>query len=224
MPSAPRTKPPQPPQVGGAGDDHRAGAVAEEHGGPAVVVVGEARQRLGAADEHDARSAGLDQRGGLVQRVEEAGARGVDVDRRGAVGADARATSGARPGVTRSGVIVETMTWSTSAAVAPGVRQRAAQAWAASGASGSSGGEVAALADARAPHDPLVRRVEPRRELGVGDDALGQRRADAEEPACRPRRRAGVRRGARAAAGAPPGRSPGRLDVAEAITRPPASA
>src|SRR3954447_16000492 len=59
-----------------AGDDHCAGAVAEEHRGAAVVVVGDARQRLGAADEHDARAAGLDLRGGLVEGVDEAGAGG----------------------------------------------------------------------------------------------------------------------------------------------------
>ena len=65
-----------------AADDDRAGAVAEEHRGAAVVVVGDAAQRLGAADDHELGAAGLDQRGGLVERVEEARARGVDVDRR----------------------------------------------------------------------------------------------------------------------------------------------
>ena len=85
VPSAPRTKPlPQPRAWWLAGDDDRAGAVAEEDRGPAVVVVREARQRLGAADEHDARASGLDERGGLVERVDEPGAGGVDVDRGGA--------------------------------------------------------------------------------------------------------------------------------------------
>ena len=42
------------------GDDDGAGAVAEEHGGGAVLVVGQAAQRLGAEDEHDAGAAGLD--------------------------------------------------------------------------------------------------------------------------------------------------------------------
>src|SRR4051794_9078065 len=63
-----------------ARDDHRAGAVAEQHGRAAVVVVGDARERLRAADEHDAGAAGLDLRGRLVERVDEAGAGGVDVD------------------------------------------------------------------------------------------------------------------------------------------------
>ena len=71
-----------------ARDDHGAGAVAEEHGRRAVVVVGDAAERLGAAHEHDRRAAGLDERGGLIEAVEEAGAGSVEVDRRGALGAD----------------------------------------------------------------------------------------------------------------------------------------
>src|SRR3954454_11510969 len=43
-----------------AGDDHRARAVAEQHGRAAIVVVGDARERLGAANEDNARAAGLD--------------------------------------------------------------------------------------------------------------------------------------------------------------------
>ena len=48
--------------------DHGAGAVAEEHGRRAVVMVGDAAERLGAAHEHDRRATGLDERGGLVER------------------------------------------------------------------------------------------------------------------------------------------------------------
>ena len=40
-----------------ARDDHGAGAVAEQHGRRAVVVVGDATERLGAAHEHDRRAA-----------------------------------------------------------------------------------------------------------------------------------------------------------------------
>jgi hypothetical protein len=49
------------------------------------------------------------------------------------------ATSGASPGVTRSAVMVDTMTWSTSAASRPASASAAAQASAARPASGSSG-------------------------------------------------------------------------------------
>ena len=90
-----------------AGDDDRARAVTEEHGRPAVGGVGDPRQRLGAADEDEPRAPALDQRGGLVERVEKAGAGGVDVDRRRRRRRRcASATSGASPGVSRSGVIV----------------------------------------------------------------------------------------------------------------------
>ena len=90
MPSACSSKRAAAALVVAAGDDHGAGAVAEQDRGPAVVVVGEARQRLGAAHEHDARAAALDQRGGVVEREEEAGAGGVDVDGGGVVRADAQ--------------------------------------------------------------------------------------------------------------------------------------
>ena len=122
------------------GDDDGAGAVAEEHGGAAVAVVGEARQRLGAAHQHDTRAAALDQRGRLVQGVEEAGAGGVEVAGGGVARADAQAPHRGRgPGVTRSGVIVETMTWSTSAASRPASASAATHASAARAASGSPG-------------------------------------------------------------------------------------
>jgi hypothetical protein len=60
-------------------------------------VVGDARERFGAADEHDAGTAGLDERGGLVERVDESRAGGVDVDRRCARGAERSATRARRP-------------------------------------------------------------------------------------------------------------------------------
>ena len=88
----------------------------------AVLVVGDPRERLGAADEDVAGAAALDQRGGVVEPVEEAGAGGVEVDDAGVRGADPGARrAGARPGVSRSGVIVAMITWSTSGAVDAGV-------------------------------------------------------------------------------------------------------
>src|SRR3954465_11269956 len=94
------------------------------------------------------------------------------------------ATYGATPGVTRSGVIVETMIWSTSSAVRPASSSASARARVASsarGGRGRAGREDAGLADAGAAHDPLVARVEPRHDLVVRDHALGQRGADAED-------------------------------------------
>src|SRR3954451_2597300 len=57
-----------------AGDDHGAAAVAEEHGRRAVLVVDHAAEGLGPAHEDDRRAAGLDEGGGLIEAVEEAGA------------------------------------------------------------------------------------------------------------------------------------------------------
>ena len=164
-----------------AGDDHGAGAVAEEHGRRAVVVVDDAAERLGAAHEHDRRAAGLDERGGLVEAVEEAGAGGVEVDRRGALGADDAGDLGRearRDAVGREGRDDDVV---DLGAGAPGVVEREQ-----AGARRQVGErlvalEVAALADAGAAHDPLVVGVQALLEVAVGDDVVGQRGADAED-------------------------------------------
>ena len=70
-------------------DQHRAGAVAEEHRGRAILVVGDPRERLGAADEDLLGAAALDQRRRLLEPVEEAAARRVDVENAGPLGTDA---------------------------------------------------------------------------------------------------------------------------------------
>src|SRR4051794_16786093 len=164
-----------------AGDDHRARAVAEQHGRAAIVVVGDARERLGAANEDNARAAGLDLGGGLVERVDEAGAGGVDVDgaralgpelkrdvrrdaRRHAVGRDRRDDDLVDLVRRAAGVLAR-----LRARTGRKVRQRLA------------GGEDAALADAGAADDPLVARVEAGDDLLVADHALGQSSADAED-------------------------------------------
>ena len=104
-----------------------------------------------------------------------------------------RATSGARPGVTRSGVKVETMTWSTSAPVRPASSSASRQARVGQVGERLVALEVAALADAGAAHDPLVVGVQALLEVVVGDDVAR---------AARRRCRRG-RRSCRAGAGAP---------------------
>src|SRR3954468_2906399 len=164
-----------------ARDDHRAGAVAEEHRRPAVVVVGDARERLGAADEHDARAAGLDLGGGLVERVDEAGAGGVDVDGARALGpererdvrGDARRHAVGRD--RRDDDLVYLVRR------AAGVVERGGAGAGRKLGERLVGGDDVALADAGAAHDPLVGRVEALDDLGVADHALGQRGADAED-------------------------------------------
>ncbi len=183
------------------GHDDGAGAVAEEHGGAAVAVVGQARQRLGAADQHDARAAALDQRGRLVQGVEEAGAGGVEVAGAPAppapiaqrhIGREAR-----RDAVRRDRGDDDVVDLGRGRARRRPAPRRTPRPPAA--ASGSPAAQVAALADARAPHDPVVGRVEALLEVGVGDALLGQGGPDAEEAGRHPARRAAQARGGRAA-------------------------
>ena len=69
-------------------EDHRAGAVAEEHAGGAVGEVEDAREGLGADHHHPPRPAGADQRVGLGEREDEAGADRLDVEGEAAAHAD----------------------------------------------------------------------------------------------------------------------------------------
>ena len=213
-----------------ARDDHGAGAVAEEHGRRAIVMVDDAAERLGAAHEHDRRAAGLDERGGLVEAVEEAGAGRVEVDRRGALGADDARDLGRqarRHAVGREGRDDDVV---DLGAGAPGVvegqqagaRRQVGQRLVAL--------EVTALADAGAAHDPLVvrrSRMPVRRTI---HSSLVSRRCSRSAlvmtcsgsaapmpkmPAVMPRRRVGVRRRAMAGVGV-------CSAVAAMLTRPPA--
>ena len=77
--------------------------------------------------------------------------------------------------------------------VAPGVGQRGDARLGRQGGERLAGEQVAAFADARAPHDPGVGRVEALLEVGVGDALLGQGGPDAEEAGRHPARRAAQR-------------------------------
>ena len=157
--SPPRRSAPTPSSRLAAGDDDGAGAVAEQHGGAAVVVVGDAAtapRRRRPARRRRGRSRPARRPGRAP--YEEAGAGGVEVDRARRRSAPMQpATSGARPGVTRSGVIVETMIWSTSVGVAarrrPARRRRPRRPAAPAARPPSSQRRVA---DAGAPDDPVV--------------------------------------------------------------------
>src|SRR5215207_10109342 len=164
-----------------AGDDHGADAVAEEHGGGAVGVVDDAREGLGGADQHDARAAALHERRGMVERVEETGARGAQVDRRRARRAqrtgDLRREAGGHAvggdGRDEDDVDLVGRAAGVGERVGAGLRGQRGEQLALA--------QAAALADARAADDPLVARVEHLLEVAVGDDALRQGRADAED-------------------------------------------
>ena len=123
-------------------------------------------------------------------------------------------------------MIVETITWSTSAAARAGVVERAPARLGGELGERLAVVEDAPLADAGAAHDPLVGRVEALDELGVGDDALGERGADAEDPGLQAAAALGAAGGGRRVrAGAAVAGRPvvPECDVA-AIRRPPACA
>ena len=161
-------------------EDHRPGAVAEEHAGGAVLEVEDAREGLGADHHHPAGEAGAEEGVGLGEGEDEAGAdrldvegeaarhadRGLHLDRgrgKGLVGGRRRQDDRVDVGAAQAGV------GEGGAGGGDGeVRGRLAL-----------GGEVAAL-DAGARPDPFVGGVEGPGELGVLDDALGQVVAAAE--------------------------------------------
>ena len=78
-PSEPRSKASSWLSASLASTHHRAGAVAEEDGGVAVLLVGEPAHGLGA-DEQDPVEAHGDERVGVHQPVDEARAGGVEVE------------------------------------------------------------------------------------------------------------------------------------------------
>jgi hypothetical protein len=80
---------PDPPGLGlGGRDDGGAGAVGEQRRGIAIGHVEEARQEVGAHHERMSCTAGLDLPARHRQCRQPPGARGADVERAGAVGAD----------------------------------------------------------------------------------------------------------------------------------------
>ena len=89
-PSAPMSKPRKPVVVSGSPAVTSAppAASAEQDAGGAVGRVGDARQHLGPHDEHRAGDAALDHRDRLRQAVDEARARGRQVERGGVARAD----------------------------------------------------------------------------------------------------------------------------------------
>ncbi len=67
------------------GQHHRAGAVAKEHAGAAIVEVEDAREDLGTDDQRAPGRAGADHRVGNGQRIDEARAHRLHVEGRAAV-------------------------------------------------------------------------------------------------------------------------------------------
>ncbi len=145
--------------------DHGGDAVAKQHGDVAVVPVHEGRDALAAHDEDRLHDAGADHRGGGREAVKEARAGRVDVHRAAAVGADALLQA---RGLVRALVVMR------GRAEDDEVEILCRHAGAGHGAARRDLGHVAerdfgdaALADAGARGDPLVRRIQEGRDVGV---------------------------------------------------------
>ena len=156
LPSACRSLARMPGVVAGL-EHHRAGAVAEQHAGGAVVEIEDARKHFGADHQRLAGAAGADHRVGHGQRIDEAAADRLHVEGRRSRRCPACAAGcAAVDGNTMSGVEVATMIRSMSAALRPA----ASSAWRAASSARSllvdvGRGEMA-RADAGALDDPLV--------------------------------------------------------------------
>ena len=163
-------------------------------GGALVVGVGEAREDLGADDQHDVGAARLDLGGAGRERGEEAACRRRRCRRRRRRCRARRRRRGRRSASARPGVIVATRTRSTSAALRPASLERAPGGGDREVARALVVGGVAALADAGAARDPLRVDADALGDRAVGHDAVGQLVAEADD--------AGGARAARGAGGA----------------------
>ena len=154
---------------------HRAGAVAEQRAARLPVVgVGEAREDLGADHQHAVGAAGLDLAGGELQRGEEAGAGGADVEGAGALGAERVGDHGRGVRDESSGLIVATSTRSTSSGSTPAsASARLAANDRQVGQALVVGAARRRVVDAGALHDPLVVDADARGDRRVGDDSVG---------------------------------------------------
>src|SRR5450830_2129599 len=169
--------------VGGL-HEHGASAVAEEHAGAAVLPVDHLAEHLGADNEDVLVDVGRDEGRGDGEAVDEAGAAGLHVEGAGLGGADLVGDDRRRG---RRDVVGRDRGDDDQVELGRVERPRV------EAAAGGDLAEVArrlvhsrdaALADAGAREDPLVRRVEELRDLVVGQHAL--RHVDAERRDARP--------------------------------------
>ena len=154
---------------------HRAGAIAEQHAGAAVLPIEDARERLGTDHDGALELAGLDEVVGDRQGVDEARADGCDVEGRALDDAEAE------PGFARQlrGKFGLALQWRRRRdRCRRGSMPALMRAWRAaacprSEVSSPSAGNVALL-DARALLDPLVASIDHAREVGVGQTRFGR--------------------------------------------------
>ena len=155
-------------------EHHRAGAVAEQHAGAAIVPVQHPGQGLGADHQRGLRRTGADELVGDGQRVDEAGAGRVDVEGRAAGGAQLvlqQAGRGREDQVRRGGAEHDQVEVSGADA---GRFHRAHRGVVGEVRGGLALGGDVALADAGAGDDPLVAGVHELGQVGVGQHLLRQ--------------------------------------------------
>ena len=160
-------------------EHHCAGAIAEQHAGGAILPVEDARERF-RADHHGALELpGLEEIVGNGQRVDEARAHGLHVER-GALG-DAEALL--NPHGSRGERAVGRCRGADDEIDVDGIDAGAHQRLLGGGDAEIGRQFVVAgdvpLTDASALDDPLVAGVDDLRQVVVGHDALGQMGADA---------------------------------------------
>ena len=148
--------------------------VTEQHGGGAVGPVHDGRELLRGDDEHLLCLLGRDESFRDIERVQEAGARGLNIEGGGVLGAEQRLQvtrlRGEQP-VGRAGRHHESIDIGRREA---GLLEHLLRRGLAHAGVGLVGPGHPALADAGALPDPLIRRVEDLRELVVGHHALGR--------------------------------------------------
>src|SRR5690606_15441490 len=153
-------------------------AVAEQDAGVAVLVVEDPAQHLGTDDEHVARRAGGDELRADLHAVEEPAARRRYVEPAGVHRADVRAdpARGRRErlvaGHRAAQYEVDVLAGET------GILQRGARGAHADGAARLVGRRNPAFRDAGALDDPLVRGIDHRLEVAVGEPSLRHVLAD----------------------------------------------
>ena len=152
----------------------RAGAVAEQHAGTAIVPVENARERLGADHQRALVGAAAQEIVGGRERKDEAGAHRLQIE--GGAMMDAELVldrdRGRRKGVVRRRGRQHDQV--DRLGIEPGVFQRRARRVDRQMRRELAVGGDVALPDAGALHDPLVRRFDTGREFRIGQHLLRQ--------------------------------------------------
>ena len=152
----------------------RAGAVAEQHAGAAIVPVENARERLGADHQRALVGAGAQEIVGGGEREDEAGAHRLQIEGGAMMDAEPvlHGDRGRRKGVVRRRGRQHDQV--DRLRIEPGVFQRRARSVDRQMRSELAFGGDMALPDAGALHDPLVRSIDTGRQFRIGQHLLRQ--------------------------------------------------